>query len=142
MARHRSGWRWSLLVAQPGFDQRCLRPAELLRLIPFCPHLCLDLLQVVEAVGERRMDISERERRNLSDNLVRAHPLVLMPYHHIQHAHPVASDARPAAADGSVPRDPALCGGGHNPSMTEDLPGSRDGVQVRRLRYRPNDKST
>jgi len=101
---------------------RWMRSAELLRLSPFCQHLCLDLLHVVEVVGERCMDIGERERRNLADNFIRAHPLVFVPHHNIEHAHSVAGDARPAAADARVPGDPALYGGGHNSSIT-GLPG-------------------
>ena len=56
------------------------------------PHVILDLLDVIEVVGQRGMDVGELEGRDVRDDFVRAHPLVFRPYGDVEHADAVTGD--------------------------------------------------
>ena len=102
----RSGWRFHLLLAQPAFNQGRMLLARCLRLSVLGLHLCADLVNMLEIVGQCRVDVGEREGRDLRNDFVGAQPLVLMPDDDVEHTHAVAGDARPAAADARRPADP------------------------------------
>lgn len=92
-------------------------PAELFREFALRPHLLLDLVNVIEIVGEGRVDIGERDRRNVGDNFVGCHTLLLMPYYDIEYTDPVARDAGFTAADADRSADPIFRGSGHDFSI-------------------------
>ena len=79
-------------------------------------HLLLDLLDVIEVIGQGGVDIGERDSRNVGDDLGR-HALMFMPRHHIEHADAVARNAGLAATNSRRPADPVLNGLGHNSSI-------------------------
>ncbi len=62
--------------------------------------LPVNLFAVIEVVGERGVDIRQRQLRELFDNIVRRLPLALVPRDDVLHA-----DARPSDA-GLAPTDP------------------------------------
>jgi len=76
--------------------------AELLHKSALGPHLFLYFRHVVEIVGERGVDIGERERGDVRNDIVGSHPLVLMPDHDVEHTDTVACDAGSAAANAGV----------------------------------------
>jgi hypothetical protein len=80
-------------------------------------HLLLDFLDVIEIVSERRVDAGESDGRNVGDDLVGSHALMLMPHYDIEHTNAVASDASFAAADAGRPGDPVVGGRGHDSSI-------------------------
>jgi hypothetical protein len=73
-------------------------------------HLLLDFLDVIEIVGQGRVHVCKRDRRNVRHDLVGSHALMLMPLHDIEHPDAVAGDAGFPAADAGRPvmRSPDL----------------------------------
>jgi hypothetical protein len=76
---HRSGSFVETILLKAGFNQRGVIRTVLFRDCVFVPHLQLDLLDVIEVVGESDVDVRESERRELSDYLVGAHSLMFVP---------------------------------------------------------------
>src|SRR5690349_2177865 len=56
----------------------------------------------------KRVDIGERDRWNVGDNLVRSQPLMLVPHYDIEHTDTMAGDTCFTAADIRDPADPRL----------------------------------
>ena len=81
------------------------------------PHLLLDLVYVVEVVGERCMHVRQRDGRDVQDDFIRSHALIFVPNYDVRHANPVTGHAGVAAADSGGLDDPFGCGRGHNLSM-------------------------
>jgi hypothetical protein len=71
---------------------------EFFRERPLVPHLLLYLVDVIEVVSECGMDVAESDGRNVRDNLVRSHTLVLMPHHDVEHPNAVTGDTNFATA--------------------------------------------
>jgi len=60
-------------------DLRTVIPARLIYQGALLPHLGLNLLDVIEIVGECGMNLGERDGRNMGNDLVRGKTLVLVP---------------------------------------------------------------
>ena len=115
--RHSLGRFLQPLLAQLRFNERRMIAAGFVHQRPFSPHVILDLLDVIEVVGQRGMDVGEREGRDVRDDLVRAHPLVFRPYGDVEHADAVAGDASPATTHARCLSDPASRQRGHESSI-------------------------
>lgn len=87
---------------------------ELFRKCALRAHLLLDLLHVLEVVGEGGMDVGQSDGWNVGDDLVGSHALVLVPHHHIEHTDAVTRDAGFAAANAGRPADPVIGRCGHD----------------------------
>src|SRR5450432_2567573 len=59
-------------------------------------------------VSERGMNVAEVETGNVRDDLVWSQPLMLVPYHHVEHADTVAGNAGLAATYAWGFSDPSL----------------------------------
>ena len=103
---HRLGRFFQPRLAQLGLDQRWVIAAELLHKLALSPHLFPYFRHVIEVVGERGVNVGERERWNLRNDIVGSHPLVLMPGHDVEHTDTVTRDAGSAAAYARRLRDP------------------------------------
>src|ERR1039457_4491003 len=94
--------------------------AELFRQRTLRPHLFLNLLDVIEVIGKRGMNVSERDGGNVGDNLVGSHALVLMPHYDVEHTDAMSCNASPASADALPPDNPLRRGIVHNSSIAAD----------------------
>lgn len=123
--RTRMAWKASEKIDSPYY--RCWRSfasssdgvvtAELVREFALGSHLLLDIVDVIEVVGEGRVDVGKSDRRNIGDDLVGSHALMLMPHDDIDHTDTVAGDAGLAAANAGRPGDPILGGRRHDSSI-------------------------
>ena len=91
--------------------------AEFFRKRTLIPHLLLDFLDVIEIIGEGCVDVPESDSRNVRNDLVGGHALMLMPRDDIEHTDAVAGNAGFSAADAGRPGDPILGGRGHDSSI-------------------------
>ena len=90
---------------------------ELIHVRTLGSHLLLDFVQVIEIIGKCRMNIRERNRGHVGDDLVGRHTLVFMPYHDIEYTDTMARDAGLPAADIRRFSNPVLGGPGHDSSI-------------------------
>lgn len=73
--------------------------AEGLFKFAFGLHLLLNVIDVVEIVGQGAIDIAEGNAGYMGHYLVRSHALVLMPHHDIKHTNAVTRNAGFSAAN-------------------------------------------
>ena len=114
---HRSGCSFEAFLAQFRVQLGWMAAVEFFRVRALVPHLLLDLVQVVEIVGERRVNIGQSDGGHVGDDFVGGHALMLMPHYDIEHADTMTGDASLSAADIRPHGDPVLGGRGHNPSI-------------------------
>lgn len=77
---HRSGCSFEAFLAQFRFQLGWMAAVEFFRARALVPHLLLDFVEVVEIIGESRVNIGESEGGNVRDDLIRGHALMLMPH--------------------------------------------------------------
>lgn len=63
------------------------------------PDLGLYLIPMIVVVSQGGVDVTERDRRYLGNDLVGRQALLLVPDDDVQHPHPMARDTGPASAD-------------------------------------------
>ncbi len=95
-------------------DLRRVIPARILYKGALLPHLGLDLLDVIKIVSEGGVYIGERDGRDVSNDLVRRKPLMLLPSDDVEHANTVTGNTCPPAADFWCLDDPLTCGAAHD----------------------------
>ena len=70
------------------------------------PHLLLNLPDVIEVVGQGSVDVGKGDGRNVRDDLIGSHTLVLMPDNDIADTDTVTGDAGFAATNARGRADP------------------------------------
>lgn len=103
-----------MILAPLRIHQRRVIPARRIYQGALLSHLGLNLLDVIEIVGESGVNLRERDGRNVRNDLVRGKTLVLLPSDDVQHADSVASNMSPAAADAWRLHDPLAGGAVHS----------------------------
>src|SRR6185437_6113183 len=93
-----SGRFFQPLLFQFRVEQRRIVPKELVSVLAIRLDLLPDLLHMIEVVGESAVDIGEGNRRNVRDDLVRRHTLVLVSNDEVLHANAVTRNASPPTA--------------------------------------------
>lgn len=81
-----SGCFFQALLARFRFEQREMTTAGPLPKGALLLHVPLNLVRVVETVGQGGVDAGERDRRNVGGDLVGRRALALMPRYNIEHA--------------------------------------------------------
>jgi hypothetical protein len=97
--RHPSGCFVHSILTQFRFCQRGMVSPLLFHKFALRPHLALDFVNMIELIGEGCVNLGERERRNMRNDLVGSHPLVLMPANDVKHSHAMARNASSSTTD-------------------------------------------
>ncbi len=72
----------------------------------FGTHFFLNFFDMVEVIGKSCVNVGERDRRNMGNNFIGRHAVVLMPYDDVQHADAMPVKARSTSTDVRRSYDP------------------------------------
>lgn len=87
-------------------QQRRDAASRVLRLIALGPDFVLDLITMIEVVGESGMHIGEGDGGYLGDDVIGTKTLLLVPDHDVEHTNAVTGKAGAPPADTGNPADP------------------------------------